>query len=86
MNSSSLIEASAGFQLARVYQPLDRKEEAQHLLAHLQQRKASSAVSSGETAAPSGSIAPSARSGPAAKCSRHTPNSLNNLYSAGPRE
>lgn len=60
---SPFIEASADFQLARVYQHLGRKDEAQRLLVHLQQLKASGAVSSGETAAPAGPDATSAVQG-----------------------
>ena len=48
-NPSPFIEASADFQLARVYAHLGRKEQAQRLLTHLQQLKAKGAVSSGET-------------------------------------
>ncbi len=60
---SPFIEASADFQLARVYQHLGRKQEAQRLLAHLQQLKASGAVSSGETEATAGPAAPSVAPG-----------------------
>ena len=53
---SPFIEASADFQLARVYQHLGRKEDARRLLTHLGQLKAKGAVSSGETdAVPDGS-------------------------------
>ncbi len=53
---SPFIEQSACFQLARVYQRLNRKEEAQRLLARLQQLKAQAAPeaqASADAAAPS---------------------------------
>lgn len=59
-NPSAFIEASVDFQLARVYQHLGRKAEAQRLLTRLQQLKANGALGSGETGGSPAAATPAA--------------------------